>query len=208
MAAMAQSDDRLRLFTAPGAWSGGFYTLAMEFAPGSGDVEVALKFLWEHPSLQGCYQRRDAEPADQPRVAPDPDHEGHLYGVASLSSSSTVPCGSFLWCYGRNPDWLEFYIPVGSLGRAYPVGAFPFEYDKNFSWQHQLDEWFADIARYVYQRNTFRMAVIGFEPLVTELSAYSLYENVPERRFESYLLPGDEGLEWYPVNAGPLMKFD
>lgn len=195
------------LFTLPDAWSGGFYMLAIEFEPFDLRTEPAVTRLWQHPSLLGCYYERDKEPEEQPRLAPDPAHEGHLYGIATLPNGSRVPCGSLLWRFGANPDWLEFYIPTGSLATAYPIGAFPFEYQRNFAWQHEIDEWLASVARYVYEAFPFQVAVIGFEVDLPNLSAVRLQgEGVPEKRFESYLLPTAQGLQWYPVNAGPIIK--
>jgi hypothetical protein len=61
-----------KLFTADEAWNGGFYELALEVGARSDDrLRAALKALWSHPDLDGCYLDRGREPSDQPREQPD-----------------------------------------------------------------------------------------------------------------------------------------
>ncbi|HNB53433.1 MAG TPA: hypothetical protein PK530_15885 [Anaerolineales bacterium] len=59
------------LFTQDDTWSGGFYELVLEL-PASSTVGAknALAQLWAHPSLMGCYLRRDVEPANQTQGSP------------------------------------------------------------------------------------------------------------------------------------------
>ena len=57
------------LFTADEVWKGGYYELFILPRTNSGkELCPLLKALWTFPSLEGCYLRRDREPATQPRV--------------------------------------------------------------------------------------------------------------------------------------------
>ena len=56
-------------FAPQNVWFGGFYELAIELGKSSDErLFEALKVLWQHSSLQGCYLKDDIEP-DEAEVA-------------------------------------------------------------------------------------------------------------------------------------------
>ena len=58
-------------FTAPDAWSGGYFELSLEFPALDAEAHSrAVNALWRHAALRGCYRSRDIEPDDQAIVAP------------------------------------------------------------------------------------------------------------------------------------------
>src|SRR5690242_10116496 len=60
------------LFTDHDAWCGGYYELALELGPRSDvGLRTALKALWGHRDLDGCFLDRNREPGDQDRVSPE-----------------------------------------------------------------------------------------------------------------------------------------
>jgi len=146
---MRPMDDAL--FTSRDAWRGGFYELALELGARSDErLAAALCAVWAHPDLEGPYAHRDREPSEQALVAPALLEEGpHLRGVARLPNGSRVACGT---CVIRElddgPDWLDFYIPMGSLGTAYAVGGFRLGPDTNWPGpgRSEVEEWLATIG--------------------------------------------------------------
>jgi hypothetical protein len=193
------------LFTKPDTWSGGFYELALEFAPGSdGPLDMALKTIWGLPFLQGCYLRSDLEPSQQPRVAPalaTLESHGHPRGVARLPDGRSVACGTYLVREESGPDWLGFYVPMGALEAVYEVGGYPFEQDSDSQrWRESLEEWLAGIGTAVFPRAAFRIGLVGFE-VSGDTSARELRDSgVPARRPMGLLYPEGNKLIWYPTN--------
>src|SRR5215472_11193664 len=131
-----------KLFTADEAWTGGFYELALEVGPRSDDrLRAALEALWSHPDLDGCYLDRGCEPADQPRKQPDLESES-LLGVAQLPNCSRVACGSFR--LREYSDWLDFYLPIGSLWNAWGGNpSWPGPDVPEDPWLLEVDDWLA-----------------------------------------------------------------
>lgn len=182
------------LFLRPDAWTGGFLELAIQLgARSDARLLAALESLWGHPDVEGCYETRDIEPERQTPLSPDLRSNGqHLYGIASMPNGSRVPCGT---CVIREtdggPDWLDFYLPMGSLGLAYPVGAYPFiQEDLGVGpWLAEVEDWLAAIGTRTFLAVDFQLAIIGHEVLGT-VDAVSLQaQGVPAERHVSYLWP-------------------
>ena len=193
-----------RLFTANEAWSTGNYELALEFGPRSDDrLRAALEALWSHPDLDGCYLDRDCEPADQPRKQPDLE-SGHLLGVARLPHGSRVACGSWLRReLGDNSDWLDFYLPVGSLWTAY--GRFPFATRIDLPedpWLLEVDDWLAKVGLWIARSASFRLGLIGNEVCGWEHAADFTAQGIPAKRFISYLWPSGGSLVYHQRTWG------
>src|SRR5438874_1229857 len=109
-------------FTAPDAWLGGYYELALEFAPLPDErLDAALQALGEAARLDGYYLRPDVEPPLQERVPPlwaALEAGNHLRGAVTLPYGQRVPCG----IYGVREVtavWLGQYVPLGSLAGIY-----------------------------------------------------------------------------------------
>jgi hypothetical protein len=194
------------IFTPRDTWSGGFYELAMEFAPHSDKtLEAALKTLWELPALQGCYMRPDLEPSSQPRVDPSLTTllaGEHLRGIARLPNGTPVACGTYLVRGDNGPSWLGFYVPLGALATAYEVGGYPFEVGPAMQrWRQPLENWLAEIGKAVFVQAPFQLGLVGFEVSGTTTSAQEFgASGAPDPRPIGYLLPAEGKLTWYPTN--------
>jgi hypothetical protein len=198
-------DDRP--FTTNDAWFGGFYELALEVGPRSDDqLRAALTALWAHPDLDGCFLDRSREPDNQLSAQPDRLEEGsHLLGIAHLPNGSRVACGSCLIREGdAGPDWLDFYLPMGSLGTAYPVGGFPFgtEADWPGSWRFEVEDWLAGVGLGVARSALFRLGLIGFEVSGQAYAADVAEHGIPAERFIGYLWPSSGSVMYHRRTAG------
>jgi hypothetical protein len=194
-----------RLFTAEGAWYGGFYELALEIGPRSDErLRSALTALWKYPDLDGCFFDRSREPIDQPRSSEFCLETGsHALGVASLPNGSRVVCGSCLVREEEGPDWLDFYLPMASLGTAYPVAGFPFgtEADWPGPWRYEVEDWLARIGLWIAQSASFQLGIIGFEVSGQVYAADVASKGIPEERFIGYLWPSKESVVYHRRTA-------
>src|SRR5687768_5696074 len=124
------------IFTAPDAWSGGAYELALQYASRSLSItDAALRALWTAPDVGPCYLRSDVEPEEQHNVELA-DFRGMietLYGTCVLRDSVRVAARSHVIPYD-GPFWVYFGFPMGSLDRAYPVGSYPFDDGSSLAW--------------------------------------------------------------------------
>ena len=191
-----------KLFTRDDVWNGGFYELCFELSESSEKAaQNALTALWSTPSLEGCYLRNDVEPGEQQKVSPlDIPSEGHKYGIATLPIGKCCACGSYTSNYEADGWWVNLYLPLGSLNTVYPVGAYPFV-DKTQpspeGWLKPVNEWYKDIAEYLYPQLLFTIGIIGFETGFVSHKEQAL-RTVPEERWEGILLPINGKLKWYP----------
>lgn len=193
------------IFTHPDAWSGGYYELAIQLA--SGALPQAITALWSFADLDGCYAHRDIEPHDQPRITPTAQHD--FFGVARIGGATSVACRSLLIRDEPERDWLHFMLPLGSLGTALPVGAYPFDDDSSLSWRDGLDAWLCAIARHVHGHASFSLAVVGwYVPDYGDIAAVEdmlMRGEVPEQRWVGYLVARYGSLEWFGPNRGAPM---
>ena len=193
------------LFTRPETWTGGSYELGLEYGPlESVQVRGVLTRLWSHPSLCGCYLDHTREPGDQPRVSPaeaDPDHV--LRGIATLPNGAVSSCDSSVLVW-EDSTWVYFGTPVGALGYAYPVGAYPFDDGRPLDWRTPLDAWLLDVAASVFEEHPFRLGLVGWLDPVETSAAEVADAGVPDRRWEGYVVPVGGRLTWHPPNEGAL----
>jgi hypothetical protein len=196
------------LFTADEVWKGGFYELSIQPSVASSEELCSLlKALWTFPSLQGCYLRKDCEPADQRRVQPcEAGVAGHLYGVATLPNGTVIPCGSVASDYPGEEDWAPsyyicFYLTMCALSRAFPVGAYPFGPMDNVSeWKTQVDSFLVEIATWIHRTAPFDLALVGFEVDVSTTPPETIRaKGIPEKRDAGILWSDSVGLKWYPA---------
>lgn len=191
-------------FTRPDAWNGGYYELAIELGPRSdARLRSALARMWSHPHLDGCYASRELEPSAQPHITPELTAEpGHLYGLATLPSGVAVPCGTCVLREEGGPDWLDLYVPLGSLGLAYPVGPYPFGAEGTPpSWQGELDAWFRGIGSFVFDAAPFALGLVGFEASGCLYSGEIAAAGIPSERRAALLWPTRSGLVFHPPNV-------
>lgn len=189
------------LFTADDAWLGGFYELALEIGARSDDgLRAALNALWMHPDLDGCYDDRGRQPDEQPRVRADSvDGGSHLLGVARLANGCRVACGSCIIRENAGPDWLDLYLPMGSLGTAYPVGPFPFGDESDWSgpWRSDVEDWLAGVGLWIARSASFRLGLIGFEVSGQQYAADIAVAGIPAQRFIGYLWPASGAMVYH-----------
>jgi hypothetical protein len=189
------------IFTAESAWGGGFYELAIEVGSRSDDrLHAAISALWSHPEIEGCHTDRAREPAEQLKLSPDCLVEGcHLLGVTRLPNGCRITCGTCLIREVEDgSDWLDFYLPLGSLCAAYPVGGFPFgtEADWPGPWRYEVEDWLASVGMRVAQSVSFNLGLIGFEVSGQAYAAELAVKGIPAERFIGYLWPTDGKVEY------------
>jgi hypothetical protein len=103
----------------------------------------------------------------------------------------------------EGPDWLDFYLPMGSLARAYPVGGFPFgtEADWPGPWRYEVEDWLARLGLWIARSASFRMGLIGHEVSGHVYASDIANSGVPDERFIGYLWPTDESVVYYRRTA-------
>lgn len=194
-------------------WAGGEYELAIELGPrDDARLEAAIRAMWEHPALSGCFDRHDREPADQERVPPslaEMEHGRGTLGVLSLpGGGAKVACATLI---GRSEestiDWVGLLIPIGSLSLVREVGPFPSDDGTPIRpWREPLDQLLVEIARRIYEVTPFRLALIDHD-ILRETSADKIIASgsIPSERWTGYLFEeetvrgsGVNVLEWYP----------
>lgn len=191
------------LFTRPDAWFGGSYELALEYGPLSDEqLRTVISRLWDYPSLSGCYLDHRVDPDEQPKFSPaEVESERCLRGAAVLPNGECVACRSIA-VREEDATWICFAVPLGSLGYAYPVGAFPFADGMPLDWRAELDGWLVDMARFIFGDLPFRLGLVGWIDPLDTTAAEIASAGVPEQRWEGYVVPVQEALEWYPANQG------
>lgn len=199
------------LFTLPDAWTGGSYELTLLLGPRDDHrLRSALQAVWSFGELEGCWERGDLEPEAQIRVPAAVEVTGGEAGNALLRGRARLPPGVVVACctyalrLAVGGDWISFGLPMGSLGRAYPVGAFPWEDGTSLDWREGLDDWLRALAAHVYARQPFQLALVGFTDADPEPDRV-LTEGVPDRRWVGYLLPEGGALRWFaPTEGAPI----
>lgn len=196
-------------------WSGGFYELSIELGERDDSrLEKALLAVWRHASVQGCFAPEyqffsGSTPARL--VGHNPvslslrslEGLGHLRGVVELPDERQIVCGTVAIREDDGPDWLDFYLPLGALGRTDPrVRGFPFGDDygvATFPWRQPIDHWLADIGSRVHDEVPYRLGLIGCE-VSGEVYADQLVAGVPDEHDIGYLLPLNGKLAYREAN--------
>ena len=193
------------LFTAPDAWSGGSYEVALEYGPLAPEaIRAVVARIWAHPALEGCWLSHDVEPDRQPRVDPSDskvEPDGWLRGVATFPNGERAPCGTYV-VHDESGAWVYFGVPLGSLGRGYPVGAFPFDDGSSLGWREEVDRWLLGVAEHVFAERPFALALVGWTDDPETSAAEVARAGVPERRWTGIAVPTPEGLAWHPPTEG------
>lgn len=218
---MADSNGKTnpKYFTLDDTWTGGFYELALEIGPyADKPLFDALKVLWKHPSLEGCYLDQTKEPDDQVRYNPVAElyyqqgmySDFHTYSISTLPNGSRIACGSCIireYFAGSDadedaPDWLVFYLPMGALAQTYDVGGYPFDTDIKSpeSWQKPIDDYLAELGKYIYAHAPSRLGLIGHEVSGTHYADEITEQGISDERYIGYLLPQNGTLNYFPRN--------
>lgn len=190
-------------------WSGGFFELSMQFERLSSGLQFrAQAALWGHESLQGAYLHRDLDPSAQPRVEPAMVADS-CYGVATTPNRTHVACSSFWLELGDEGAWLSLALPMQSLGRAYPVGAYPFDDGLPLGWRDTVMHWLRQVASTVHNHVPIDLGLVGWEPADSGLTAAVIRTTgIPSERYDGILIPEGRQLGWYAPTHGAPMSFD
>jgi hypothetical protein len=156
----------IKIFTSDDAWTGGGYELYVQFEPASVErLQSALFKLWSCPLIDGCYLEQSLEPQMQRKISPhtiDVSQQS-LRGVATLNDGIKVPCSTHpIVDESGNYSAFYFSIPIGSLGKYYDLGAYPFEDNVPLDWMHGLNQWICDLANFVFKDTAFSSGAFGF----------------------------------------------
>jgi hypothetical protein len=97
--------------------------------------------------------------------------------------------------------WVSFYLPLGSLSAAYPVGGYPFgSMDNASEWTVPLDSFLTQIATWTHKRVPFEFALLGFEVDSLAFSREAIQRGgIPEERKNGILWRDGGELKWYPA---------
>ncbi|WP_328603151.1 hypothetical protein OG943_24015 [Amycolatopsis sp. NBC_00345] len=194
-------------FTLADNWHGGFYELALNLGATSDTrLERALAALAGAVPVPDWYGTRDREPAGQPPVGctlGSLRRHQHLQGIVTLPGGTPVVCGVVAIREDGGPDWLDFYLPLGALGRAEPrVDAFPFPFEgegalAHLAWRRPIDDWLAEVGRQVHAAAGFSYGLIGHEVSGERRPA----DPPPEERRVGLLIPADGGPRYWPATT-------
>jgi len=183
------------------AWSGGHYELSILLGERDHDrASSAVRVLWSYPLIDGPYASKQDLSETQHRVDPTEALERGLYGLASLTPEIRVPCGSTLIRFDDGPDWIQLYLPLGSISAFFRTGGFPFDKDhQRQKWEEDLDSWLVGVAKHVFAQIRFELALVGFEVETARFSKAKIRASpLSERQFEGVLLPSEGQLKWFP----------
>lgn len=190
-------------FINPNLWIGGFYELSMEFHPvgDHGRLNQALVALGNLDFFNGLWKERQHYLSDiiSLPIDIDDDSVNQFYGTLTLSDGNTLPCVVTIVRIIDESDWLDIGIPLAILERVYPLN-FSLAPELN-PWLVKIDEVFIRIAKKLFDRSPFELALIG-----EEISGYTNQETITLEELEKItcLLPnriqehlgisqGDEG---------------
>lgn len=190
------------MFTGAEPWSGGRIELLVALGPSSPERQLkALRSVWGWRPLRGPYLQSNVEPEYQVQVEVVLGQA--LYGVATLPNRKRVAFATSL-IEDEDGAWLYAGVPLGSLGTAYPVGAFPF--DEGFApWQHEVYAWLFGLAQHLFCELQFERGVIGW---LTTIEVDELAEKrLPKKRYHGYVRVEGGALCYYPPNqSGALLQ--
>jgi hypothetical protein len=103
-------------------------------------------------------------------------------------------------------NWLECSIPVGSLGKAYPIGGWPFGRSATEPWVLEVFKWFYELAKYLYDQVQFQHGIIGWE-VSNDTDKWLDQARLPEHRYDGFIVVTTDGLDYLAPNAtGPLIE--
>jgi hypothetical protein len=188
------------VITEADAWNGGHYELAMHYQPGT-LLDDVLRAVWSFPAIVGPVASRQAELQQQPIVQPRAD-AGELVGIAQLPGGGECVCATYAFPALDDVtfDEVNFDIPLGSLGAAWPeVGSFPFAVDPADVevWEQRLESLLVALAQHVFAQAPFLRGTTSFDGMGVDDGARRPGP-VPHERTCGILDVRDGTVAWYP----------
>jgi hypothetical protein len=206
-------DKNERYFTPADVWRGGSYELKIALGTASDErLTAALRAIWSHPSLYGCFTGPNSEPWDQiPVRFEDAEDPFSLYGLIR-TSDRLLPCTTYVVREkdesGNLPsDFVGLWVPLGALRKVFTVGTFPFGHaDQASVWRPVIDSVLASVGKNVFYAVPFTVGLIGWEVQLTCATVSASIERAQkEKRYEGVLLNEDGTLRWYAPNRHDLI---
>lgn len=211
--------DLTQRFTDPATWRGpGGHILSLRYlGAGTARLLAAREALWSFPGLGGAWKRHDRAPSAASRLSTTHGLRAgqELFGVARVPGTGGVPCasrvlvpddGSVEYCpccaelgvYTTELDgWVQLGLPHAALRAVFPIGRYPVDDGQDLAWRGELDAWLREVAAHVHRTAPFDLGLIGW-PRLRAFPLPRRPEQVPEGRFEGHLVPGEDGLVWFP----------
>ena len=191
-------------------WAGGDYGLMIawrhhDFAA----LDRAYTAALSHSAMSGplAEEARDASRTEllvRPRES-GPDEVFAAWGGGMLSivlpTGQPSPCRISAAADESDGQWLDLGIPLAGLELSYDVGEFPGGYaspGEHEEWRRPVDELLIEIARVIFARAGFDLAIVGFTEGLGDILADSDQRGLPDFSFEGYLVPDGGKLEWHP----------
>ncbi|GGJ47583.1 hypothetical protein GCM10008938_36970 [Deinococcus roseus] len=193
------------MFSDADTWHGGYVELRLELEEQS-DLTLSklTRCLWNHPSFHGVYLERQADPQDQARhtvemVLQQPPETLLLRGWAVLPGGEEVACMTSVVREPEGSDWFDLSFPLGSLGKHFPVHAYPFDLDQHDPepWLKPLEDWLAVVAMEVFEQVPFDLGLVGFDQYGSVCAADVRESGIPEQRYWGYIWPTSEDLQYF-----------
>lgn len=186
-------------------WHGGFYELSFNLPNDQvGTVKKFLMEVWQSPDVVGPFTENNIAPDKQDSIdLADITIDGHMYGLYHFGLEGKCECGTYTANFQEEGQWVSLYFPMSALSRIFEVGAYPFigEADPTPEpWVKQLSEQLRKFAERLFQITSFDLAILGFESDYGVLRDQILSGNIPDERWEGFLIPYDNNLIWYPPN--------
>jgi len=195
-----------QLFTDRDQWAGGLYELDLCYRTSFLAPALAgLRALWSHEAVAPGYPRIDVEPDQQNPLdlgTAGLDELQHIYGMCQLKGVTVASCSTLIAYEEEEQVWIYFGFPMASLGRAFPVGGYPFGDVSGAgpAWRDEVDEWLFVLAEDVHAQAPFDCGLIGHEPI----DEWSIADEVSQgripviRRELTILVPNPSRLSRYP----------
>jgi hypothetical protein len=194
----------------PENWIGGHYELAIELGDSDDSrLAKAVTTVWSLAGAAGCFKWPDrTRPHEVAELSLDSLHtNGQLHGVVRVSDSKRLVCGIVATREFETvapgfyaPDWVTFFIPLGTLNRAgIATGGYPFgDFESSAVWRKPLDGWMADIGVRLFQVVDYRLGLVGME-VAGEAYSDRMGSGVPSERGFGFLVPESTAVSYYPA---------
>jgi hypothetical protein len=183
----------MEIFEDPEVWTGGFFQMVIglgEISAKSAEEFAAL--IWQYPPLDGPYRLDEGKAVDPMEF----EEYGATDNCIATFPQGKIACRHFMMRFEDGTWESAFCFPMSSLGRIFPVAAYPFDDGTPTDWIAPVHDWLIGLAQRVFQAMPFEIAIIGFE---SEFPNEDGPIEVPtDIRYDGYLKRSGARLEWFP----------